>query len=150
MNDMEKYNHKEIEEKWQKYWSENPELCAAEDKSKKEKKYILDMWPYPSGEGLHVGHVESYTATDIISRYYRMNDKNVLHPQGWDAFGLPAENYAIKTKVHPSETTKKAIETFDDVVINRMNNHSGKYNFRGDDPKEVLKDFKEAVKKLVK
>ena len=112
MNDMEKYNHKEIEEKWQKYWSENPELCAAEDKSKKEKKYILDMWPYPSGEGLHVGHVESYTATDIISRYYRMNDKNVLHPQGWDAFGLPAENYAIKTKVHPSETTKKAIETF--------------------------------------
>ena len=116
---MEKYDHKKIEEKWQKYWSKHPDLCAADDNSKKEKKYVLDMFPYPSGEGLHVGHVESYTATDIISRYYRMNNKNVLHPQGWDAFGLPAENYAIKTKIHPLETTKKAIETFKGQM-NRM------------------------------
>jgi leucyl-tRNA synthetase len=116
---MEKYNHKEIEKKWQQYWSKHPELYVAKDDSKKEKKYILDMFPYPSGEGLHVGHVESYTATDIISRYLRMKGLNVLHPQGWDAFGLPAENYAIKTKIHPLETTKKAIETFKGQM-NRM------------------------------
>jgi leucyl-tRNA synthetase len=117
---MEKYDHKRIKAKWQKYWTEHPELYAAKnDDASKEKKYILDMFPYPSGEGLHVGHVESYTATDIISRYYRMNGKNVLHPQGWDAFGLPAENFAIKTKVHPSETTKKAVETFK-KQMNRM------------------------------
>lgn len=109
---MEKYDPKKIEPKWQKYWEQHPELCAAADDSKKEKKYILDMFPYPSGAGLHIGHVESYTATDIVSRYWRMNKKNVLHPQGWDAFGLPAENYAIKTGVHPSETTVKAIKTF--------------------------------------
>ncbi len=109
---MEKYNPQKIEEKWQRYWAEHPELYAADEKSEKEKRYILDMFPYPSGDGLHVGHVESYTATDIISRYLRMNGKNVLHPQGWDAFGLPAENYAIKTKVHPSVTTEKAVNTF--------------------------------------
>jgi leucyl-tRNA synthetase len=109
---MEKYDPKEIEGKWQKFWEENPQLFSAKENSDQEKKYVLDMFPYPSGEGLHVGHVESYTATDIISRYYRMNDKNVLHPQGWDAFGLPAENYAIKTGTHPSVTTENNIKNF--------------------------------------
>lgn len=109
---MGQYNPKEIEPKWQKYWSAHPELVEADNASNKPKFYCLDMFPYPSGAGLHIGHVESYTATDIASRYQRMQGKNVLHPQGWDAFGLPAENYAIKTKVHPTETTKTAIETF--------------------------------------
>ncbi|HPN96318.1 MAG TPA: class I tRNA ligase family protein [Candidatus Moranbacteria bacterium] len=109
---MEKYNPQKIEEKWAKFWEKHPELYSAKNDPKKSKKYILDMFPYPSGDGLHVGHVESYTATDIMSRYLRMSGKNVLHPQGWDAFGLPAENYAIKTKVHPAETTKKAINNF--------------------------------------
>lgn len=108
---MTKYNPKLIEPKWQKKWEEW-QLAKADDGSKKEKRYILDMFPYPSGAGLHVGHVESYTATDIYSRYQRLKGYNVLHPQGWDAFGLPAENYAIKTGIHPKETTKKAVETF--------------------------------------
>ena len=107
-----KYDHKKIEAKWRKYWEKHPELFAANDKSAKLKQYILDMFPYPSGDGLHTGHVESYTATDIICRYLRMKGFNVLHPQGFDAFGLPAENYAIKTKIHPAETTKKSIATF--------------------------------------
>lgn len=109
---MKNYSPKIIEPKWQKYWDKK-KLFKADDKdSKRPKFYCLDMFPYPSGAGLHVGHVESYTATDIYSRFMRMNGYNVLHPQGWDAFGLPAENYAIKTKVHPKITTKKALTNF--------------------------------------
>ena len=107
----EKYDHKKIEAKWQKIWEETQAFKAEEDSSK-PKAYILDMFPYPSGDGLHVGHVEGYTATDIYSRYKRMRGFNVLHPMGWDAFGLPAENYAIKTGVPPQETTDKSIENF--------------------------------------
>ena len=109
---MDKYNPKEIEKKWQDFWAKNPDNFSAKDESGQEKAFILDMFPYPSGTGLHVGHVEGYTASDIYSRYKRMNGKNVLHPIGWDAFGLPAENYAIKTGVHPKITTQEAVETF--------------------------------------
>jgi leucyl-tRNA synthetase len=109
---MAKYNPKKIEAKWAKIWAKNLEFSTASDVSRKEKKYILDMFPYPSAEGLHIGHVESYTATDILSRYLRMNGKNVLHPTGWDAFGLPAENYAVKVKTHPAVTTQRAIKNY--------------------------------------
>lgn len=105
------YDPSKIEPKWQKYWSDN-QTFKTEISDTKEKYYVLDMFPYPSGSGLHVGHPEGYTATDIISRYKRMMGYNVLHPMGWDAFGLPAENYAIKTKIHPKETTKNCINVF--------------------------------------
>ncbi len=108
---MGKYNPKKIEKKWQKKWEEE-ELYKADDNSKKEKFYCLDMFPYPSAAGLHVGHPEGYTATDIFSRYMRMKGREVMHPMGWDAFGLPAENYAIKTGVHPKKTTGDSIKTF--------------------------------------
>ena len=105
------YDPSKIEPKWQKLWEENKTFSCEVD-SKKEKFYVLDMFPYPSGAGLHVGHPEGYTATDIISRYKRMCGFNVLHPMGWDAFGLPAENYAIKTGRHPREVTDENIKTF--------------------------------------
>nr|WP_314779226.1 leucine--tRNA ligase [uncultured Treponema sp.] len=103
-----------IEPKWQKYWEENKTFKTVEDKNypKDKRLYILDMFPYPSGDGLHVGHPEGYTATDIYSRFLRMSGYNVLHPMGFDSFGLPAENYAIKTGVHPLITTRKNMETF--------------------------------------
>ena len=106
------YNFKEIEPKWQKYWDENKTFKTDSWDFSKPKYYALDMFPYPSGQGLHVGHPEGYTATDIICRMKRMQGYNVLHPMGWDAFGLPAEQYAIKTGNHPEGFTKKNIETF--------------------------------------
>ncbi|WP_338349781.1 leucine--tRNA ligase [Enterococcus faecalis] len=105
------YNHKEIEKKWQKYWAKNNCFNPLDDPNK-EKFYALDMFPYPSGQGLHVGHPEGYTATDILSRMKRAQGYNVLHPMGWDAFGLPAEQYALDTGNDPAEFTKKNIETF--------------------------------------
>jgi leucyl-tRNA synthetase len=105
------YNFARIEAKWQKYWDEN-KTFKTENISPKPKYYALDMFPFPSGDGLHVGHPEGYTATDIVSRYKRMLGFNVLHPMGWDSFGLPAENYAMKTGTHPDITTKKNIATF--------------------------------------
>ncbi|MEM5012392.1 leucine--tRNA ligase [Niallia taxi] len=105
------FSHQNIEQKWQKYWQQNKTFKTSEDKGKK-KFYALDMFPYPSGAGLHVGHPEGYTATDILSRMKRMQDFNVLHPMGWDAFGLPAEQYALDTGNHPALFTEKNIETF--------------------------------------
>ena len=105
------YDHLKIEAKWQNHWSENSTFKAEIDEDK-EKLYILDMFPYPSGSGLHVGHPLGYTATDIYCRYKRLQGFNVLHPMGWDAFGLPAEQYAIKTGTHPRITTEENIRNF--------------------------------------
>ncbi len=105
------YDPSKIEPKWQQYWLENKTFKAEVDTSK-EKYYVLDMFPYPSGAGLHVGHPEGYTGTDIFCRFKRMQGFNVLHPMGWDAFGLPAENYAIKTGRHPREVTDENIANF--------------------------------------
>jgi leucyl-tRNA synthetase len=106
-----KYPFDRIEPKWQRYWAEHKTFAAHDDAAKK-KLYVLDMFPYPSGAGLHVGHPEGYTATDIYCRYQRMRGLNVLHPMGWDAFGLPAEQYAIKTGTHPAITTRQNVDTF--------------------------------------
>lgn len=105
------YNHTDIDSKWQKKWAD-AQVFKTENNSQKPKYYALDMFPYPSGSGLHVGHLASYTPTDIISRFKRAQGFNVLHPMGYDAFGLPAEQYAIQTGVHPAVTTQKAIENF--------------------------------------
>ncbi len=105
------YDFASIEKKWQDYWEER-KTFKTEDVSEKPKLYVLDMFPYPSGAGLHVGHPEGYTATDIYCRYKRMRGYNVLHPMGWDAFGLPAEQYAVETGTHPSETTAQNISEF--------------------------------------
>jgi len=105
------YDHQAIEAKWQAYWEQDRTFRASEDPAR-PKFYCLDMFPYPSGSGLHVGHLEGYTATDIVSRFKRMQGFNVLHPMGWDAFGLPAEQYAVKTGVHPAITTAENMATF--------------------------------------
>lgn len=105
------YNHDVIERKWQHYWNENKTFKTGDDQTK-EKYYVLDMFPYPSGQGLHVGHPEGYTATDIMARMKRMQGKNVLHPIGWDAFGLPAEQYALKTGHNPKDFTAQNIKNF--------------------------------------
>jgi leucyl-tRNA synthetase len=110
---MARYPFQKIEQKWQKYWEENKTFRTPEDiDTSKPKYFVLDMFPYPSGAGLHVGHPEGYTATDIVARYKRMKGFNVLHPMGWDAFGLPAEQYAISTGTHPAVTTAKNINRF--------------------------------------
>ena len=108
------YDFRAIEKKWQDYWEEHKTFKVTEDPSvpPQKRRYVLDMFPYPSGAGLHVGHPEGYTATDIYCRYLKMNGYNVLHPMGFDSFGLPAENYAIKTGTHPKVTTEKNIDIF--------------------------------------
>jgi leucyl-tRNA synthetase len=109
---MPRYDFKPVESRWQQYWDENQTFRTPDAVSEKKKLYVLDMFPYPSGSGLHVGHPEGYTATDIVCRYSRMKGLNVLHPMGWDAFGLPAEEHAVKTGTHPRETTEQNIATF--------------------------------------
>src|SRR5690554_3214331 len=106
---MSKYHFREIEEKWQKYWANN-KTFKADNRSDKPKYYVLDMFPYPSGAGLHVGHPLGYIASDIYARYKRHQGFNVLHPMGYDSFGLPAEQYAIETGQHPADTTRINIE----------------------------------------
>jgi leucyl-tRNA synthetase len=108
---MSEYDPRTIEQKWQKRWEEEKSF-EAEDFSKKSKFFILDMFPYPSGDGLHVGHPRGYIGTDVLAHYMRMKGYNVLHPMGWDAFGLPAENYAIKTGIQPEVSTRKNIKRF--------------------------------------
>ena len=112
------YNFREIEKKWIKFWSENKSYKTVEDESK-EKYYVLDMFPYPSGAGLHVGHPLGYIASDVIARYKKLEGYNVLHPMGYDSFGLPAEQYAIQTGQHPAVTTDKNIERYRDQ-LNQM------------------------------
>src|SRR3972149_906599 len=106
-----RYEFQDIEKKWQEFWERNGTFTITEDPGR-PKLYILDMFPYPSGSGLHVGHPEGYTATDIYCRYKRMKGFNVLHPMGWDAFGLPAEQYAIETGIHPRITTRENVANF--------------------------------------
>ncbi len=108
---LKRFDHSEIEKKWQTEWEKN-DLYKTDDTSEKPKAFVLDMFPYPSGEGLHVGHPKGYIATDVYSRFKKMNGFEVLHPMGWDAFGLPAENFAIKHKVHPREAVLRNIANF--------------------------------------
>jgi leucyl-tRNA synthetase len=123
-----RYNPNEIEARWQKYWAENGTF-RAEDISDKPKYYVLDMFPYPSGAGLHVGHPLGYIASDIYARYKRHKGFNVLHPQGYDSFGLPAEQYAIQTGQHPAITTE--------TNINRYREQLDKIGFSFDWDREV-------------
>src|SRR4026208_855334 len=105
------YDHRSLEARWQKYWADNAPFKAVR-RPGRPKIYALDMFPYPSGAGLHVGHPEGYTATDIVARYKRMRGFDVLHPMGWDAFGLPAEQYAIQTGTHPAKQTAENTAVF--------------------------------------
>ena len=149
-----KYDHKSIEPKWAKVWKET-NVYAAEDFSKKPKKYILAEFPYPSGTGLHVGHMMRFTMPDVLSRKLRMSGYNVLFPMGWDAFGLPAENYAVKTGVHPAETTKKAIENYTNQLTNAGFGFDWSREVNSTDPKYYkwtqwlfLKFFEEGLAEL--
>ena len=122
---MTKYDHKKIEKKWQDYWDKNGAQKIDKDDKEKKKFYVLDMFPYPSGTGLHMGHTESYTASDVIYRFKKLRGFNVLHPQGFDSFGLPAENYAIKTGINPAKTTKENMENY----IRQMQSLGFAYDF---------------------
>ena len=136
---MSLYNHKEIEKKWQKFWVKN-QTFKAEEKSKKPKFYVLDMFPYPSGAGLHVGHPLGYIASDIYARYKTLTGYNVLHPMGYDSFGLPAEQYAIQTGQHPAKTTKTNIEGGEDKEGNKIagyRNQLDKIGFSFDWDREI-------------
>lgn len=128
-----KFDHQKIEKKWQELWEEK-KVFVAEDNSTKEKYYILDMFPYPSGAGLHVGHVVGYTGTDVVSRYKRMLGFNVLHPMGWDSFGLPAEQYAVKTGCHPQKTTEKNISTYKKQLVSLGFSYDWSREVRTSDP----------------
>src|SRR5437870_1174575 len=108
---MATYDHATFDRKWQQYWERKHTFATPTDRTR-PKYYVLDMFPYPSGDGLHVGHPEGYTATDIVSRYHRMRGRSVMHPMGWDAFGLPAEQHAKKTGTPPRITTEKNIANF--------------------------------------
>lgn len=130
---MAKYDAKEIEKKWQETWEKNKVFRINKDDSSKKKFYVLDMFPYPSGTGLHMGHTESYTASDVYYRFKKMQGFDVLHPQGFDSFGLPAENYAIKTGVRPDETTSKNIVNY----IRQMKSLGFDYDF---DEKVITSD----------
>jgi leucyl-tRNA synthetase len=131
---MMEYNFSDIEKKWQDYWEAHQTFKTNQDFSK-PKYYILDMFPYPSGAGLHVGHPEGYTATDIVSRYKRMKGFNVLHPMGWDAFGLPAEQYAIQTGTHPAITTNKNCDNFRRQIKNLGLGYDWEREINTTDPK---------------
>src|SRR6266704_4131989 len=109
---MPSHNPAAVERRWQQFWEQTQTFRTPDTDGGKPKHYILDMFPYPSGAGLHVGHPEGYTATDILARYKRAQGFHVLHPMGWDAFGLPAEQYAVKTGQHPGRTTEANIATF--------------------------------------
>ncbi|HEQ71624.1 MAG TPA: leucine--tRNA ligase, partial [Spirochaetia bacterium] len=115
---MSDYDFTSIEKKWQAYWDVHKTFKVTEDDSvpKEKRRYVLDMFPYPSSAGLHVGHPEGYTATDIYCRYLKMNGFQVLHPMGYDSFGSPAENYAIKTGTHPRVSTEKNIPRFTEQI----------------------------------
>ncbi len=112
-----RYDFNAIEKKWQQYWLEHKTFRAVDNDTDRPKYYVLDMFPYPSAQGLHVGHPEGYTASDIVARYKRMKGFNVLHPMGWDAFGLPAEQYAIKTGTHPAETTQNNVDGIREQIM---------------------------------
>ncbi|MFH0856962.1 MAG: class I tRNA ligase family protein, partial [bacterium] len=127
-----KYDHLRIEKKWQSLWAKKG---VFKTKEKGEKFYVLDMFPYPSGDGLHVGHPKGYIASDIYSRYKAMNGFNILHPMGWDAFGLPAENYAIKNKVHPSVAVKKNVKRFKEQLSKIGFNYDWSREINTSDPK---------------
>ncbi|NCO98424.1 class I tRNA ligase family protein, partial [bacterium] len=122
---METYNPKVIEAKWREIWGKANSSKIDRDDDSKEKFYILDMFPYPSGTGLHMGHTETYAASDVFYRFKKMQGYNVLHPQGFDSFGLPTENYAIKTRTKPAEITQQNITTF----INQMKSLGFDYDF---------------------